>query len=207
MDEGEFIFESEGIMWAAALGTENYNNLEQAGMDIWNSRQGSQRWSVYRYGNRQHNTLTFNGLEQRVNGMATFTQVEKDFPGSATLDLSPTYEGQAARVVRRCSLSEDRSLMVEDHIETLPGQQTELTWTLVTTAEVKQTRPQSLQLSSKGKKMGLNVEGISRLRWDIGPATPPHEFENQNQGYTIIRFTTQLTPSSITNLRVTLSKN
>ncbi len=206
MDEGEFIYESEGIMWAAALGTENYNNLEQAGLDIWNSRQGSQRWSVYRYGNRQHNTLTINGQEQRVNGMTLFTGMEKSFPGSATVDLTPAYEGQVAKALRRCSLRQDRSLSVEDHIETLPGKQTELMWTLVTPASVRQTGPLSLQLTSKGKTMNLRVEGISQLRWDIGPATPPHDFENQNNGFTIIHFTTQLPASSTTDLHVTLTK-
>ena len=44
---------------AADLGTEDYNSLEQAGLKIWDMKQGSQRWSVYRYHNLQHNTLTF----------------------------------------------------------------------------------------------------------------------------------------------------
>ena len=205
MDQGEFIYESEGIMWAADLGTENYNNLEQAGMDIWNMKQKSQRWSVYRYGNRQHNTLTFNNQEQIVQGTVRFTQVTHGFPGSATADLTPVYEGMIKSAQRRCSLLQDGSLTVEDHVETLPGRATQLMWTMVTPATVSQTGSHTLRLTCKGKVMNLNVEGINRLTWQIGPATPPHDFENQNRGFTLIHFTTELPAAAATDLKVTLS--
>ena len=205
MDQGEFIYESEGIMWAADLGTENYNNLEQAGMDIRNMKQNSQRWSVYRYGNRQHNTLTFNNQDQIVQGAVRFTQVTNGFPGSAVVDLTPVYEGQVKSAQRRCSLHQDGSLSVEDHVETLPGNATQLMWTMVTPATVSQTGSHTLRLTCKGKAMNLNVEGISQLAWQIGPATPPHDFENPNRGFTLIHFTTQLPAEAATDLKVTLS--
>ena len=206
MDQGEFIYESHGIMWATDLGTENYNNLEQVGMDIWNMKQDSKRWTIYRYGNRQHNTLTFNDHKQLVDGAVRFTDVVNSFPGCATADLTPVYKEDVKKALRRCSLLEDGSLTVEDFVETLPGSSTKLTWTMVTPAIVSQSDNNSLLLTRQGKSVTLCVEGLSKLTWDIRPATPPHDFENPNQDYTVIHFNTQLPASATVSFKVTLSE-
>ena len=206
MDQGEFIYESHGIMWATDLGTENYNNLEQVGMDIWNMKQDSQRWTIYRYGNRQHNTLTFNDHKQLVDGAVRFTDVVNSFPGCATADLTPVYKEDVKKALRRCSLLEDGSLTVEDFVETLPGSSTKLTSTMVTPAIVSQSDNNSLLLTRQGISVTLRVEGLSKLTWDIRPATPPHDFENHNQDYTVIHFNTQLPASAAVSFKVTLSE-
>jgi hypothetical protein len=49
-------------------GFQDYNSLESKNINLWEDRQGGQRWQVFRYTNQVHNTLTVNGLEQRVKG-------------------------------------------------------------------------------------------------------------------------------------------
>ena len=60
MDIGSFVFEADDIFWGIDMGGEEYNRLETRGVDLWNTRQSSQRWDVYRYNNLSHNTLSFN---------------------------------------------------------------------------------------------------------------------------------------------------
>ena len=206
MDVGGFIYENDGVMWAAELGGENYNNLETNGVDLWNMKQSSSRWQVYRYGNLRHNTLTFNGQDQLVDGMVRLSETTDAFPGSAAADLTPVYAKEVKAVRRRCALLSDRSLSVEDHIETLPGRQTLMTWTLVTPATVSQKGTHALSLKSKGREMELRVEGIDKPTWEIAPATPHHEFEDPNRGFTVIHLNAQLKAASTTDLRVTIGK-
>ena len=73
MDVGSFIMEADGVRWAMDFGMQNYESLESNGVDLWNSKQDSQRWQVFRYNNFVHNTLTVNNSLQRVAGQATIT--------------------------------------------------------------------------------------------------------------------------------------
>ena len=115
MDVGSFVFEADGVRWAIDLGSEDYNTTETRGVDLWNMAQQSQRWDVFRYNNRSHNTLTFNDKLQRVNGSAQI--IESD---SATArrfvktDLTPVYAGQVDKVERTISLVDNDYLLIED---------------------------------------------------------------------------------------------
>ena len=77
---------------------------------------------------------------------------------------------------------------------------------MVTPAIVSQSDNNSLLLTRQGKSVALRVEGLSKLTWDIRPATPPHDFENPNQDYTVIHFNTQLPASAAVSFKVTLSE-
>lgn len=201
MDEGSFYYESHGIPWATDLGTENYNNLEQAGVDIWNGSQNSERWSVYRYSNLNHNTLTFDGERQLVKGKATFKNIKKGIPGMAQVDLTPVYANKA-KVTRTCTLQRVDDLMIEDEIEPLVD--TELGWTLMTFAQVEKINEFQLKLSKDGHEMILSISGPQSVLWTIEEATPLRTCEGKNKGVTRIHFTTPLSQGKKLDLKVSL---
>ncbi len=68
MDVGSFVMDANGERWAMDFGMQDYNSLETAGVDLWNRSQNSERWTVFRYNNRAHNTLTVNDKLQIVAG-------------------------------------------------------------------------------------------------------------------------------------------
>ncbi|MCH5597769.1 heparinase II/III domain-containing protein [Niabella ginsengisoli] len=70
MDIGSFVLDAEGERWASDFGMQSYITLESKGVDLWNMRQNSQRWTVFRYNNFAHNTLTINNQLQLVNSNA-----------------------------------------------------------------------------------------------------------------------------------------
>lgn len=201
MDEGSFYYESNGIQWATDLGTENYNNLEQAGLDIWNGSQNSDRWSIYRYSNLNHNTLTFDGERQLVKGKAIFIDMKKGFPGMAKMDLTPVYANKA-KVIRTCSILGADNLLIEDEIE--PLKDTELGWTLMTSTNVEKLNAFQLKLSKDGHEMILSVSGPQTVQWTIEEAIPSRACEGKNKGITRIHFTTPLSKSKKLDLKVSL---
>ena len=90
MDAGSFIYESDGVRWAVDLGSHDYNRLEQAGVDLWNMRQDSPRWEIFRLGVESHNTLTFNGHRHDVNGMAEIVEHhDNQRSKGVSIDLTP----------------------------------------------------------------------------------------------------------------------
>jgi hypothetical protein len=75
MDIGSFIMEADGVRWAMDFGMQEYESLESKGIQLFGRTQDAQRWTVFRYTNLVHNTLTVNNQHQRVTGTAPITSL------------------------------------------------------------------------------------------------------------------------------------
>lgn len=199
MDIGSFIMEADGVRWAVDLGPQDYTSLEIAGIDLWNRKQGSQRWNVYRYNNFSHNTLTFDHKKQDVGG---YTRIDSygDSSGFMYLvsDLSNAYKGQVKSCKRGVAIVDNRFVVVQDEIESL-DKPVELTWTMVTGATVKKLDDYSLELTEKDKKLIFKVETNQKIKLRSTPAKSSNSYDESNDGITIIGFETSV--PALTQLR------
>ena len=192
MDVGSFVFEADGVRWAIDLGSEDYNTTEPRGVDLWNMAQQSQRWDVFRYNNRSHNTLTFNDKLQRVNGSAQI--IESD---SATArrfvktDLTPVYAGQVDKVERTISLVDNDYLLIEDEI--MAGKNyTRMRWTLMTRATPKILSDNTVMLEQDGKRCLLKIESETPIVWRFEKTPTVNTFDSPNPDVTMVVFDTDL---------------
>lgn len=193
MDVGSFIFEAEGVRWAIDMGGEDYDRLEKRGVDLWNGAQGSQRWEVFRYNNKAHNTLTFNDKPQSIKGKVQI----KDWCDSARLryvamDLTPVYEGQVLHVERAVAMVDNSYAVIEDRVEPGPYY-TRMRWTLVTEATPRILSDSVLLLEKEGKRCYMRVASQTPVRWIIRPAVSENTYDSPNPGVTIVAFDTDLT--------------
>lgn len=192
MDVGSFVFEADGVRWAIDLGSEDYNTTETRGVDLWNMAQQSQRWDVFRYNNRSHNTLTFNDKLQRVNSSAQI--IESD---SATArrfvktDLTPVYAGQVDKVERTISLVDNDYLLIEDEI--MAGKNyTRMRWTLMTRATPKILSDNTVMLEQDGKRCLLKIESETPIVWRFEKTPTVNTFDSPNPDVTMVVFDTDL---------------
>lgn len=192
MDAGSFIYEYDGVLWAMDMGTEEYNSLETKGVDLWNGKQDSQRWDVYRYRNTSHNTLTFNLQRQEVKGVVEIARfTESPDKVTAVADLTPVYESQVRSARRAVSLVDRKDAVIEDRV-TCGRNFTMMTWTLVTPATPKVVSDTVVELEKDGKKVYIQVDSPTPLRWKIEPAESRFTFNNPNPGVSILCFDTDL---------------
>lgn len=204
MDVGSFLFEANGILWGMDMGGEEYNRLETRGIDLWNSRQNSQRWDVYRYNNLAHNTLSFNRKYQEVKGKAQidgYSDLENNM--YVISDLTSVYEGQVKSVKRAVSLVNKEYVVVEDLIEATK-RFAMMTWTMVTPASAKIVSNNVMLLEKEGKKLYIKVEGPKNVRWHISPAQSVFTPDSPNPGISIIGFDTDLELSTKQRIKVYL---
>ncbi|MFR5872071.1 MAG: heparinase II/III family protein [Alistipes sp.] len=193
MDVGSFIFEADGVRWAIDMGGEDYDRLEKRGVDLWNGAQGSQRWEVFRYNNKAHNTLTFNDKPQSIKGKVQI----KDWRDSTRLryvamDLTPVYEGQVRYAERAVAMVDDSYAVIEDRVE--PGlYYTRMRWTLVTEATPRISSDSVLLLERGGKRCYVRIASQTPVRWIIRPAVSENTYDSPNPGVTIVAFDTDLT--------------
>lgn len=204
MDIGSFVFEANGVLWGMDMGGENYNQLETKGVDLWNRKSGSQRWDVYRYNNRTHNTLSFNRKYQYVDGKAQIDKYSELAEHMYVVsDLTSVYEGQVKNVKRAVSLVDKKYVVVEDLIET-NEHFTMMTWTMVTSATAKILSENVMLLEQNGKKLYIRVEGLEKIRWRIVPAEPDFSYNSPNPGVSLIGFDVDLELSRKQKVKVYL---
>jgi len=202
MDAGSFVLEADGVRWAVDLGMQDYESLESKGVDLWNRKQDSQRWTVYRLNNFSHNTLTLDGRLHKVDGHATLRGWAGD--GPAVVDLTPVFAGQAGTVTRRFSVGANRQVVITDELHGLaPG--TAVRWQMATRADVSLAGA-TATLRQDGRSLTVVAGPSAAAAFTVAPAEPPPDTYNaRNPGVQLLSFTATAPADGTLTLQVTLT--
>ena len=204
MDVGSFVMEADGIRWAMDFGSQDYNSLESKGVSLWGMAQNSQRWEVFRYNNFVHNTLTVNGQLQQVAGFAPIINYSDNSSlMNAITDMTQVYENQLKTASRGIAIVDKQYVGVRDEIETL-ADKTVIRWTMLTSAEVKITGNNTAELTKNGKKLIIKVAEPSGITMKTWTTVPPHDYDAQNPGTTLVGFEATIPANTKTALQVFL---
>jgi hypothetical protein len=205
MDAGSFVFEADGERWASDLGAQSYLTLESKGVDLWNFKQDSGRWRVFRLNNRNHNTLTINDQLHRVEGAARIMRFSgEEECSSAVWDLSPVFAGQASRVTRGFAFRPGKQVLVSDLVEGLkPGDM--VRWTMVTGADIALEAGRAV-LKHHGKQCAVELLAPANAHWVSTPADPPPDgFNAPNKGFSLLTAEVVAPASGQVEIKVVLS--
>lgn len=209
MDAGSFVFDAGGVRWAWDLGAQDYHSIEARGMNLWNSAQDSDRWTIFRLNNLSHNTLVIDGQRHRADAQATVLRFSAAPAFAHTIvDLSPVYAGQARTVHRGVALLPTGELLVQDWLQGLkPG--ATVRWGMVTKAAVAEPDPAAtarLRLSQAGHTMELRRLAPADTGWrTFDTATPPNEWDSPNPGTRMVGFESEAGADGALVLRVLLT--
>ncbi len=205
MDIGSFVLDADGVRWSLDLGAQDYNALEQRGVNLWDFRQGSERWSLFRYHNRGHSTLLIDDAEQVVTSQAPISDFSADPKNAyAVVDLSATYAGQLAGATRRFALQPDRQVMIEDQL-TGGAKPAKVRWGMVTPARLKTDGSNRAWLEKDGKRLRFEVLSPAKVTVESWPAdAPPRDYDSRNPGVSIVGFTVPIQAGEKLGLKVLL---
>lgn len=173
MDAGSFVYDAYGCRWCMDISRQEYAPLEVAfkkvGGSMWSNKQDAGRWDILRYNNLFHNTLTINGADHRVDGMA---EIVKALSDGAVLNLSPVFEGEAASVRRTVRLVDEKYLEVKDEVTALEGKDAEVHWNIATPAAVE-VASDCIRLTQSGKTLVLKTSSdahkVKYASWTTDP--------------------------------------
>ena len=217
-DQGSFIFESDGVRWAADLGIQSYYSLEKLGLDLWNMTQYSDRWEVFRIGPFSHNILTVNGNVPKINHPAAIVRTwDRKGRYGAGVDLGEIYSEDLSSYRREVWTDGKGGLHVRDYIETGDSLCT-VRWAMCTAAEariVKERRGrEAFELTAGGvrKCLTFNIKG-EYSEPEGGPvailsASAPgpylHDYDAPNPGMKILCRTIIVPPRTRVRLEAVL---
>lgn len=204
MDIGSFVMDADGVRWAMDFGPQSYNSIESKGIDLWNRKQNSQRWQIFRYNNFVHNTLTVNDKLQRVDGYAPLTGFSKDKSFmNATVDLTEIYKGELSQVKRGIAIVRQKYVVVRDELET-SEKDAKVRWTLLTSSNVKLMGNGTAELTQNGKKLILKVQEPGNVDLKTWSTTSPNDYDAPNPGTTLVGFETRVPAGTKASLSVFL---
>jgi hypothetical protein len=183
MDVGCFVMDADGVRWAEDLGMQDYNSLEAKKINLWNMKQDSQRWKVYRLGASAHNILTVDGQQQVVQGKAPIVLTKA---GCTVIDTSGVYKGQLTTAQRGVRLLPDRSVLVQD--EFTAEKDATVRWAMLTRAEVAVTGPGQATLKLKDKTLTFRIVEPAHAEVKIWSTDPPNEYDVPNPGTRLVGF-------------------
>jgi hypothetical protein len=190
MDVGSFIMEAGGVRWASDFGMQDYHSLESKGIDLWNNKQNSSRWQIFRYNNFSHNTLTIDNKLHAVEGYADIRSYSSnpEFM-NAISDLSKIFRDQLAECVRGVAIVNKQYVVVRDELKTL-DKETTVRWTMLTSADAKITGKNSIELKKDGQKLKIQVIepeslNVTMKTWTT---TPPNDFDAPNPNTVLVGF-------------------
>jgi hypothetical protein len=199
MDVGTFVLEADGVRWAVDPGAEGYHGLESQGVDLWNMAQESERWDVFRLGNRGHGTLVVDGNRQRVDGEATIERFSPE-NSSSVINMTPVYAGQLAAARRAVTLREDRCVIVADQLAGL-ARDVLVRWAVITEAEVE-IDAKHATLRQDGQILQVAVLEPDAARLELLSMKPSTDYETQNEGMRMLAFTVEVPAKQQKDIRV-----
>lgn len=204
MDIGSFVFESDGVRWAADFGMQNYESLESKGIQLFGRTQEAQRWKVFRLNNFVHNTLTINNKLQLVKGYARIDRHSEhpDF-SFATSDLSSIYKGQLASIHRGVAIADQKYVVIQDEL-IAADTVTTVRWTMLTPADVTLTGKNSATLKKDGKQLTLQVTSPAKVVMKTWSTEPTTDYDAPNPGTTLLGFEIIVPPGKSQVLQVML---
>ncbi len=205
LDGGSFYFEAQGVNWAVDLGTPIYETIESHGIKLFDSKQNSQRWDVFRLSNESHNTLTINNERHLVKGYVPFEQVSTaEMLMSVSCDLSSLFINSVKEAKRTISMIDKAYILVQDSVVANDKRAT-VRWNMATQAtQVTEVSPNMFLLTFKDKKLYLKIEGDIKYRSYFKPATPTLSFELPNPGISLVGFEFELAENESKKINVFL---
>ncbi|MBR1576129.1 MAG: heparinase II/III family protein [Bacteroidales bacterium] len=217
MDAGSFVFDAYGYRWASDYGQPSYSKLEKFFIEqgrgeggLWDMKQDSQRWDLFAYNNKQHNTLTVNDTKFDVNGYCDLTGIiDKEGVLGASVDITPAFSGQLASAIRTASIVDKAYLEVRDALKA-GAKPAHIRWTLVTYGK-PEISADGILLSQGDVKMKLEASGakVSYTSWPTDAASmglDGKDFVKLVEGSYVIGFEFDIPKETEVNLVTTLKK-
>lgn len=205
MDAGSFVMEANGVRWAMELDRQIYRTLETKGLGIWQRKQDSDRWRVFRYNNYSHNTLTVDSLLHRMVGYAPITSHSSGSKFiSAAADLTKVFENQLESSKRGVAIVDEKYVYVRDEIKGLKDKDVVVRWNMLTPAEAKITGKNTIELKKDGKRLTLLVAHPANVTMKTWPTAPTNDFDAPCPGTVMVGFEVSIPAGTSTELSVFL---
>ena len=210
MDAGSFVYDAYGQRWAHDLGMQSYAKVEKAfkeiGGSLWDFHQNARRWTILRYNNYHHNTITLNDALHEVGGMATFKEIiDNKKERGVVIDMSEVFAPHAKSVERTVKMLKNNNLVVVDKVAAKDSASVTYTWRMVTDAK-PEVHSNCIYLEKKGVVMKLKASSDVEFKYCTWSAEPKQDYDVPNKNMIVVGIEAVVPKGVESSFTVTLSR-
>jgi len=204
MDMGSFVMDADGVRWAIDLGGHPYHKLESQGLNIWGRTQNAQRWSIFRYTDQAHNTLSVNNKLIKVDEKAKIIKhsAKEDFKFTI-VDISPVYKAQLKSAVRGIALIKNSFVIVKDEIANIDTV-SNVRWAMVTSDSIDIQEKNKAIIYKDGQLLHFKILKPENAVIKTYTTDPPNDFEDKNSGAKMIGLELKLKQNETAEIEILL---
>lgn len=181
LDLGSFEMIADGVKWAEDLGMDSYSLPGYFG-------KKEERAQIYRLSTLSHNTLVFDGTNQKLDGSApVVAYATAPTFGVAVVDMTKAYTVPGMRSLLRGFLFDRKRVLVQDELD-LDKPTAAVRWSLVTRAALS-LKDTEATLTQDGKTLTLRLLSPPGAVFSEVSTRPPTPAENQNEGTRMVAVT------------------
>ena len=172
--------------------------------NLWDRRQQSGRWTVFRYNNYSHNTITLNENLHNAEGVATFEEViQTDTEMGVVIDMTDVLKGDAVSAQRTVKLVDKKDLVVSDRVVVPEDKNVTYTWRMTGSGEPEITND-GIVLTANGKTMYLKAEGNVKFEYSTWSTEPKMDYDDPNEGKYAVGIIAEIPSGKIADFKVVL---
>jgi len=203
MDMGSFVMESDGVRWALDLGMQEYHSLSSNKVDLWDSSQHGERWTVFRHSNLGHNTLALDDSLMDVTGKAKLEKFSDDPDFQFAIgDLTGVFLRKDREIKRGVGIRDKNHVIIRDEISSSPSS-LKVTWRMFTSAKIRIKGNEAI-LTQDGRELRLQVQAPSNVQLRTRTANQSNAYDAKNKGVRLIGFDIEVDKSKPTAIQVLL---
>lgn len=192
LDAGSFVYDALGYRWSDDYVRPDYTEMEpllaKVGGDLWNLKQSSLRWDVFKINNLSHSTLSvMNGggsgkvhasdhlvgsSGSKVTIVTTYTSPDEL---GGRINMTAAVSDGLKSAIRTVKLIDGVTLVVTDELTALSYRAADIQWRMNTPASVS-VGSSEIVLTQGGKSMSLttasNNQNVTPILKDFGRSRP-----------------------------------
>lgn len=192
LDAGSFVYDALGYRWSDDYVRPDYTEMEpllaKVGGDLWNLKQSSLRWDVFKINNLSHSTLSVMNAPgtgkihpsdhlvgssgSKVTIVTTYTSPDEL---GGRINMTAAVSDGLKSAIRTVKLIDGVTLVVTDELTALSYRAADIQWRMNTPASVS-VGSSEIVLTQGGKSMGLttasNNQNVTPVLKDFGRSRP-----------------------------------
>ena len=184
MDAGSFLLDLGGVRWTTDLGVPNYNNIEQAGIQLF----GKDRWKVYALNASSHSIPLIDDVppdDQTTAVLSNFSDAAisdiSTEAQTATIDLTALYAKQASSLHRTLHVASPDSIVIRDTLAgAKPGSRYRFSW-MTRAAVTTDATGATLRLKNKVLRIDFTADAPLEIV-NEDASNPPAAYDAKQPG-------------------------
>lgn len=218
LDVGSFVFDAYGTRWVADYYRRDYQRYENMCKDMGlslrefsNVKQGSLRWKLFIYNNRQHSTLTVNDHDHVAKGYGAIVDSwDSSERLGGRVDLTQIFAGDLEWAYRSASIIDGKSLEVIDSLKAPESAPAKVRFTIVTPVKPAVT-PDGITFNDGTTTMILKTDapGAEYQIWPNDPkkyASETAAYEEKMRKHWICGFEYDIQSDAAVTVHTTMKK-